>query len=70
MCAKCSITRPFGDPNLTNNPETVRAMKAFAARIGSPEPLRCCDDPIAWDWRAYLGERKRVNSSANAAPHS
>lgn len=58
VCARCTKTRPFGDPALLEDPAFGRRIGEFAARIGAPDPLRVCDDAASWDWREYLLARK------------
>ena len=44
-----------GDPGVViGNP----LIEEIAARVVAPDPVRCCDDPEAWDWRDYLKLRK------------
>ncbi len=57
MCEDCAETKPFGDPTFLAQPEVVEKLRRIAARIGSPAPLRCCDNAESWDWRAYLSQR-------------
>ncbi|MCW5943525.1 MAG: HNH endonuclease [Fimbriimonadaceae bacterium] len=58
VCARCTRTRPFGDPGLVADPCFGRRLGEFAVRVGAPGPLRCCDDAANWDWRQYLQVRK------------
>jgi hypothetical protein len=60
VCAQCSITRPFGDPEFLARPEVDALLGELSARIGAPNPLLICDDPDHWDWRAFLRERARA----------
>lgn len=32
-------------------------VNELATRIWAEEPLRQCDDPVNWDWRAYVAQR-------------
>lgn len=58
MCDACARTRPFGAPEVLARP-AVEALRAeLARRIGTPLPVRCCDDATSWDWRAYIKRRK------------
>jgi hypothetical protein len=33
---------------------------SLAARVASPNPVRICDDPVDWDWRKYVAQRKTI----------
>ncbi len=56
-CEPCCKTRPFGDTRVSSHQLFVESVREFVVRIGSPEPVRCCDDPANWDWRAYVKQR-------------
>lgn len=52
VCAACQQTRPFHHADiLALGAETLANL---AARIQNPAPQLACDDPEAWDWRAYI----------------
>lgn len=52
MCDGCAVTRPFGDARvLAKGRERTNEL---AARVAAPVAVRACDDPDAWDWRAFL----------------
>jgi hypothetical protein len=53
-CEACCKTKPFGDSRVTASKCYVETVQEFVVRIGSPEPVRCCDDPVRWDWRTYV----------------
>jgi len=55
VCDACCADRPFGDPKVIE--DAAATILDIAARIGSGEPIRCCDDAGTWDWRAYLAKR-------------
>jgi len=55
VCASCNRASGFGAPL---SPSVLALYDEVALRIGSAVPIRCCDDPVEWDWRGYLGERK------------
>jgi len=55
VCDVCCTDRPFGDPMVLE--AALPSILDIAARIGSEEPIRCCDDAGIWDWRAYLAKR-------------
>jgi hypothetical protein len=55
MCEPCAVTKPFGDSTVMATGATVLAE--LAQRMGSEMPLRCCDDPVVWNWRQFLKER-------------
>jgi hypothetical protein len=56
-CDACCRTRPFGDARVVNSSGYREILSRLAFRIGSPIPLRVSDDPLNWDWRAYLKSR-------------
>lgn len=56
-CEACCKTKPFGDTRVTDHQLFVEIVREFVVRIGSLEPVRCCDDPVNWDWRAYVKQR-------------
>jgi hypothetical protein len=58
VCPGCSMTKPFGDPAFTQSPLVVDLLIDFRGRIFASKPVRACDDPEAWDWRAFLAQRK------------
>lgn len=64
VCANCSKTRPFGDPDLMAGSEFRRRHQELAARIGAPCAVRCCDDAASWDWREYVQVRKALPGAA------
>jgi len=57
VCAECTQTRPFQDPEFLARPEVRAKLSDLAGRIQSEAPLRRSDDPVGWDWRAFLRER-------------
>jgi len=58
VCWNCTTTRPFGDPEFLAKPDINALANEIAARVGSETPIRCCDDPETWDWRAYVRSRR------------
>lgn len=60
VCDACAHTKAFGDPEFLGRDSTQRILEDLSTRVGSPYPVRVCDDPDTWDWRAYLRERKGV----------
>jgi len=58
VCDSCCRTKPFGDASVVGRPEFTELLDEFVTRVGSPDPIRCCDDPKNWDWRQYIGKRK------------
>lgn len=61
MCDRCARTKPFGAPELLARPEVEALRAELARRIGSPSPMRLCDDAESWDWRAYVAARKGLD---------
>lgn len=60
VCSGCSRTKPFMDPVLLAMPEVERSLAEIALRTRSSFPLRQCDDPESWDWRAFIRRRKQM----------
>lgn len=58
VCWNCTTTQPFGAPEFLAKPEVNALVDEIAARVGSEIPIRCCDDPETWDWRAYVKSRR------------
>ena len=58
VCANCSRTKPFGDLAFSQSPEVVMVLTDLSQRINAATPIRPCDDPEAWDWRAFLAQRR------------
>ena len=58
VCAGCSKTRAFGDAEFCSSPAVVQALNEIRMRVHAPAPIRPCDDPEHWDWRAYVAQRK------------
>lgn len=58
VCGSCSGVKPFGDPGFLAQREVQDLLRELARRIGSEQPLRLCDDPERWDWRAFVVARK------------
>jgi hypothetical protein len=59
----CAVTRPYGDAALLESPEVRSLIEDIAIRIGSPFPIRSCDDPANWQWRAFLAARAEALST-------
>lgn len=59
VCAACSKTKPFGDLEFSRSSPVVAALEGYKNRISAAAPLRPCDDPVGWDWRAYVAMRRR-----------
>ena len=60
VCDSCCRAKPFGDSSVLQSHECTVKLKEFSVRIGSPEAIRCCDDPKHWDWRAYVKAREAL----------
>jgi hypothetical protein len=58
VCLACCNDRPFGDPKTLDAKEFEARRSEVSRRVCASVPLRCCDDPEAWDWRSYLDARK------------
>ena len=59
MCAQCTITRSFGDERFLVQAQVARKLDELAVRVTSDIPVRVCDDPLGWDWRAFVAERRQ-----------
>lgn len=60
VCEKCSRTRTFGDASFLAEPAVKETLMSLSVRVAAPRPLRVCDDPESWDWRAYVAARKAL----------
>ena len=58
VCANCSRTKPFGDSAFWQSPAAQAILTDLRQRIHAELPLKPCDDPVHWDWRAYVARRK------------
>ncbi|MFM9872409.1 MAG: hypothetical protein ACKVQS_02960 [Fimbriimonadaceae bacterium] len=58
VCAKCSRTKPFNDPNFSQSNPVLTLLNDLRQRVNAPTPLRPCDDPDKWDWRAFIVQRR------------
>lgn len=58
VCRSCQTTREMGDSEFLSQSEVGRIRSEVGGRIVCPTPSRRCDDPKAWDWRAFLNERE------------
>jgi len=58
VCGSCRTVREFGDATFLRLNETESIRQEIAGRVLADPPARRCDDPDAWDWRAFLRERK------------
>lgn len=54
VCADCNRAKGFGDRQYSFN----AIYQECATRVGSFTAIRVCDDPVGWDWRAYIARRK------------
>jgi hypothetical protein len=58
VCSHCSKTKRFGDIEFSKTLPVVTLLSNFAQRIDAENPIRQCDDPTAWDWRAFMALRR------------
>lgn len=58
VCTGCSKTKPYGDSNFIQSPSVTQMLHSLRNRVNSKTPLRPCDDPEAWDWRALVAQRR------------
>jgi hypothetical protein len=63
VCAVCCTDRAFGDPAVTGRPAFASLTQEIGQRVTSEIPLLDCDDGENWDWRAYLGARRKMSVS-------
>lgn len=68
VCAACTQTKPFGDPEFLAGPEIQAQLQGLAERIGADAAVRGCDDAETWDWRAYLARRIILEGAGSPAP--
>ena len=62
VCSLCSKTKRYGDLEFGQSPEVAKLLSSFAKRIDSAKPIRLCDDPDAWDWRAFMAKRRNTGT--------
>ena len=68
VCGSCSRTKSFGDSDFVQKDSVTSLLGNFRRRIDAVEPVRTCDDPATWDWRAYMrGRRLELQSLAHYA---
>ena len=48
------------DPGFSTSHQVVVVLNQLAARAFAPHPLRACDDPDSWDWRAVIRARRNA----------
>ena len=58
VCANCSKTKPYGDHEFSRSSEVVSLLAGLRPRICAITALKPCDDPVAWDWRAFVAHRR------------
>jgi hypothetical protein len=58
VCPSCSRTKPFGDAAFSQSPAAQEILTDLGRRINAQVPLRPCDAPVNWDWRAFVASRK------------
>ena len=58
VCPQCSKKKCYGDLEFSRSPQVVELLSNFAKRIDTAKPMRQCDDPDAWDWRAFMAKRR------------
>lgn len=54
MCARCSFTREFLDPEFLALSSVQGHLRRLATRLFVPAPLLPSDDPDAWEWRRWV----------------
>ncbi|HLO97931.1 MAG TPA: hypothetical protein VK171_04990 [Fimbriimonas sp.] len=57
-CDDCSRTKSYTDAEFSRSAPVVRLLGDLSERVFAPNALRPCDDPISWDWRAYVAQRR------------
>lgn len=58
VCDACSRTAPYGDVAFCQRPTVIAAITDLSRRVYAPAPIRVCDDPENWDWRAFIAQRR------------
>ena len=58
VCPSCSQTKEFMYPGFSTSSQVVEVLNQLAERALAPHPLRACDDPESWDWRAVIRARR------------
>lgn len=57
-CPRCAKTKSYRDLEFSQSPQVAKLLVSFANRVGASTPIRQCDDPDAWDWRAFMAKRR------------
>lgn len=63
VCARCRRTCDYMDAQFLERNDVIANLRELGARSTAEQPLRRCDDPVNWDWRAFLRERKPQSAS-------
>lgn len=58
VCADCSKTKPYCDWEFSRSSPVVSVLCGLSRRVNAPSPMRPCDDPVAWNWRAFMARRR------------
>lgn len=64
VCSDCSKTKSYGDLEFSGSAPVVALLGDFSRRINSEKPLRPCDDPHDWNWRAFVTRRQQITGNA------
>lgn len=57
-CDDCSRTKPYDDLEFSRSAPVVHLLSTLSQRINATKAIRPCDDPDAWDWRAFVALRR------------
>ena len=58
VCASCNRAARFGRRGFDLDPDLAPVFDEIATRVAPEQAIRACDDASAWDWRAFLRDRK------------
>lgn len=70
VCDDCGHTRSFTDVTFRQRPDVLDRSRQLAHRILANPPIRRCDDPDVWDWRAFLAARRAYRTQTTKADPS
>lgn len=57
VCDSCTRAVPYLDPAFLKAKPVQILLDRLAQRVAAHTPVRCCDDPESWDWRAFIAMR-------------
>lgn len=64
VCDSCSKTKAFGDAAFIQSEAVTHILSDLAPRVSAAAPVRLCDDPEKWDWRAFIARRRSGSATS------